>query len=396
MSADPAGHGFVAKVAVVLPVWPFHKDLAQFLAVSPCAFDASPSAAERAQTEVVLLVSDDWLPDPDCLRHLQQADAWSLETTTATEPGTGSVAESTMEYAKSVAAGLASDARLFYFHREASDGHDLATEAGARAAVIEAAGGTAEWRDIEAIVELWRDPTTDRAYWERVWGNRLVKSASRAFDVDQWHSRAKPDYIIPDGALVALGFDGAMFHDSTGLVATEVATGHQQVVGVWEQPYGPAGKDWQVPEALVDDAVAGAFQRWKVWRMYCDPPYWDGWVAQWAGRYGKEKVVEFRTNRPAIMSRVLQAYSTAIQTGQISHDGNEVFARHMANAYKQELKQRDEKGQPYWYIRKERSDSPNKIDLAMAAVLSWEARTDAITAGAAAPPKEITGEVFWA
>jgi hypothetical protein len=41
------------------------------------------------------------------------------------------------------------------------------------------------------------------------------------------------------------------------------------------------------------------------------------------------------------------------------------------------LPQRDEQGKPLWLIRKERSDSPQKIDLAMAAVLSWEARTDA-------------------
>jgi hypothetical protein len=41
----------------------------------------------------------------------------------------------------------------------------------------------------------------------------------------------------------------------------------------------------------------------------------------------------------------------------------------------------EETGKPLWLIRKERSDSPNKIDLAMAAVLSWEARMDAIAAG---------------
>jgi hypothetical protein len=32
-------------------------------------------------------------------------------------------------------------------------------------------------------------------------------------------------------------------------------------------------------------------------------------------------------------------------------------------------------------IRKDRPDSPHKMDLAMAAVLSWEARTDAIADG---------------
>ena len=45
---------------------------------------------------------------------------------------------------------------------------------------------------------------------------------------------------------------------------------------------------------------------------------------------------------------------------------------------------RDEQGKPLWLIQKERPDSPHKIDLAMAGVLSWEARTDAIAANALA------------
>jgi phage terminase large subunit-like protein len=43
------------------------------------------------------------------------ADAWSLETTTAPEPGTGSVAEATMNYAKAVAVGTITDSRLFFY-----------------------------------------------------------------------------------------------------------------------------------------------------------------------------------------------------------------------------------------------------------------------------------------
>jgi hypothetical protein len=55
--------------------------------------------------------------------------------------------------------------------------------------------------------------------------------------------------------------------------------------------------------------------------------------------------------------------------------------RHVANARRHDLTQRDERGQPLWVIRKDRHDSPNKIDYAMASVLSWEARTDAIASG---------------
>ena len=54
----------------------------------------------------------------------------------------------------------------------------------------------------------------------------------------------------------------------------------------------------------------------------------------------------------------------------------------IGNAAKLTLKERDDKGTPFWKIQKETPDSPKKIDAAMAAILAWEARTDAIAAGA--------------
>ena len=352
----------------------------------------SPSARDGARTTFQVFDETHWWTS-DRLKKAHQtmmnnqtkrrlADAWALEVTTAPEPGAGSVAEGLMEYAQAIVEGRAKEARLFYFHRQASDEHDLDTEEGARAAVIEASGPTAAWRDIEAIVELWRDPTTDRPHWERVQCNRLVKSSTKAFDPHRWAELGKSTYEIPDGAFITLGFDGALFRDSTGIVATEVETGHQQVLGVWEQPYGTAGANWQVPEEEVDDVITAAFQRWDVWRLYADPPYWQSWVAQWAGRYGSDRVVEWRTNRYIQMARALEAYQTDMKTGALSHDGNEALARHIANAHRHDLAQRDEDEKPLFNIRKEREDSPNKIDLAMAAVLSWEARNDAIGDGA--------------
>ena len=41
----------------------------------------------------------------------------------------------------------------------------------------------------------------------------------------------------------------------------------------------------------------------------------------------------------------------------------------------------DEDGTPLWVMEKERHDSPNKIDLAMAGGLSWQARLDSLAKG---------------
>lgn len=354
------------------------------------SLSTSPSARDGARTTFQLADETHWWTNPRLIQAHQTmmanlpkrklADAWALEVTTAPEPGAGSVAESTMNYAKAIHEGRVKDARLFYFHRQASDEHDLTTEKGARAAVIEASGPAAAWRDIDGIVELWRDPTTDRAFWERVWCNRLVKSAQKAFDAERWKELHCKDSPVQPGDLIVLGFDGAQFIDAAGLVATHVETGYQFMLGAWEKPFG--AKEWQIPAEEVDATVAAAFSEYEVWRMYADPPYWQSWIAKWAGEYGTEKVIEWWTNRRKQMSYALEGFDTAITDGTLSHDGSAVVARHVANSFKHELPQRDEEGRRLWLIRKERPDSPDKIDLAMASVLSWEARTDAIAAGA--------------
>lgn len=319
----------------------------------------------------------------------QGADAWTLETTTAPEPGAGSIAESTMEYARSIATGAATDARLFFFHRQAGDEHILTMPDGTvnapalRAAVLEASGSAAKWSDIESIVEQWANPMADRAYLERVWLNRLVKGGSQAFDVVVWKKLKKPGYQPKPGALIVVGFDGGKNFDSTGIVATEVETGYQWKVGVWERPASwPAEKEWKVPAAEVDACMVHLFDTYAVWRLYADPPYWQDYIAIWQGRWSEEVVIEWWTNRDRQMTVAIEGFTTAIADATISHDGDPDVVRHLGNARKRDLNRIDEQGKKLYVIQKERKDSPHKMDLAMCAVLSWEARTDAIAADA--------------
>jgi phage terminase large subunit-like protein len=245
--------------------------------------------------------------------------------------------------------------------------------------VLEASGPVAEWSDIDGIIEQWRDPTADRTYLERVWLNRLVRSSDRAFDAEQWRKLAKPGHQVPDGALITLGFDGARYHDATAIIATHIQSGYQWTIGIWERPANV--EDWEVPEWEVENAIADAFTRWDVWRLYCDPPYWETHVAKWAGQYGEERVMSWWTNRTKPMAYAIKAYSNAMASGELSHDGNPHFARHIGNAVRRMVSVKDENGEPLWTIYKERPDSPHKIDAAMAGALSWEARCDALAAG---------------
>jgi phage terminase large subunit-like protein len=308
------------------------------------------------------------------------SDAWSLETTTAPAPGENSVAESTWDFAKLIAAGAIKEPTLFFFHRQAAEKHDLTTPEGVRAAVIEASGPIAEWSDIDGIVAQFQDPTSDQAYLRRVWLNQLTRAADRAFDAEKWKALAKTGRAIPDGELITLGFDGSRIWDSTALVATHVASGFQWPVGIWQRP--PNVERWEVDVDDVDAKVAEAFRRWNVWRTYADPPYWDTQIAKWAGEYGAERVIEWWTTRQKPTAFAVRAYANAIAAGELSHSGDALLTEHIGNAVRRALTLVDDEQKPLWVIQKERPDSPHKIDGAMAGVLSWEARNDAVAKGA--------------
>lgn len=249
----------------------------------------------------------------------------------------------------------------------------------------------APWQDKEALRRRKDSPSMTAWQWARfacgVWG----LGSKPAFDLEVWNALAKPGVGIDPGRTVALGFDGSRRWDATGIVATDIETGHQVLVGAWERPPG-AFDDWEVPEDEVNEAVSYAFDRWDVWRMYADPPYWESALDRWAGEYGAECVVRWWTNRLKQMALSLAAWQTDMQTGVVSHDGDPLLARHIGNAVVHETRMRDG-DRELWVIRKDSPKSPRKIDAAMAACLSWEARGDAIRAGVLNKPNH--GRATW-
>lgn len=321
------------------------------------------------------------------------ADAWTCEITTSYEPGAMSVAEGTMEYARKVASGKVKDSRLFFYHRQADDRHKIYDDKGEpqaqamREAVIEASGPSAEWTDVDAIVELGLDPQTDRSYWERVWLNRPVQGEAQVFNLNLIDSlnyrKTDPNWLPPKGDKIVLGFDGARTRDSTALVATHLLTGRQTLLALWENP--KELKDWEVPSDEVEQAVTTAFETWEVWRMYADPYRWETYVAEWVARHsdrkGKPRVFSWPTNTHKKMALSIKAYLASMQGGEWSYDGDVKFREHLANARKNPIPILDEDGKNLFIMRKERPDSPLKIDIAMAGCLSWEAYRDALAAG---------------
>lgn len=336
------------------------------------------------------------------------ADAWTLEITTSYSPGEDSIAERTMKYARGVRDGKIKDSRLFYFHRQASESIEIFDEKGAiipknlQIAVDEASGPIAEWSDTESILAAFQDPTADISYLRRVYLNQAVQAADRAFNADTFESLAVPGATIPAGEPVVLSFDGSRNRDSTGLMATSITTGLQVLIGGWEKPEekpkGAADDEWEVPVEEVNSAVALAFETWKVWRLYADPPYWEDTVAKWALKYGETKVVKWYTNNWSKMAHACRAFSNAIKNRQLSHDGNKAYVRHVGNAYKMPVSVLDDKKERMWVITKADKNSPLKIDFAVCGVMGNHARNDAMSEGIGAKKTSVYEErgALWA
>lgn len=261
-----------------------------------------------------------------------------------------------------------------------------------RRKILKHAYSGAPWVDLDRI-EADCDRLAkkgDPGQAERFFGNRIVAAADAAFDAGRWAELRSEDSGIARGRKVTIGFDGARHRDSTGIVVTDIETGVQLVVGVWERPkHLHPDDDWEVDESEVSAAFDACFELWDVWRAYCDPPHWNSTVDEWAGRHvdrkGVSKVHAWWTNRRRPMAFALQAYREAMVDGTVSWIDNEhadVFAEHIRNARRiSQTGMLDDEGHPLWLIGKDRPDSPRKIDLAMCGCLSWEARGDAVASG---------------
>ncbi len=338
-------------------------------------------------------------------RNLGKTGGTSIESPNAYEPGAGSVAEDSAEFWKRIADGRAKDDGLLYDHREAPPETDMGDRdsllAGLAFAYGDSAEGAGGWVDLERIVaEVW-DPATDPQDARRFYLNQVTHASDSWISQPEWAGCADPARVVADRDAITLGFDGSRSRarglaDATALVGCRVADGHLFELGIWEQPPGPAGEGWQVPTTEVDAAVSMAFERYTVVGFFADPAKWEGYVAQWEAKHHKSLKVKATREHPiewwmtggrsGLVVRALEQFHSAVIDGELSHDGSFTLTRHILNA-------RRRPSRSGLQIAKEHPDSPRKIDAAVAAVLAYQARLQALAAGVgaqtAAVPRRI-------
>lgn len=180
----------------------------------------------------------------------------------------------------------------------------------------------------------------------------------------------------PAGTPVCLGFDGSDVSDWS-VIAAETLDGYSFTprYGVSRLPtiWVPDEWDGLVPRDQVATAVDELFGRFKVARMYCDPPRWETDVDRWSMKHGEKRVIQWPTYRTTPMHAALERFRTDLAAGRIRHDGCPLTGQAMANA-KVIPKASDR------YVLGKPSQH-QKIDPAMARVLAHEAAADARVAG---------------
>lgn len=298
-----------------------------------------------------------------------------LSTNNAWDPGENSVAQWTSEEE-------AKDGSVYLDDIEPPDSFSVRNKSERRKA-LKIVYGDSWWVDLdrvdaEIVSLLRRDP----AQAERWYLNRKRSAESAAWNSEILKDATDPDFEEPPKTRIVIGVDGARYADALAVIATDVVDGRQWPIGIWERPEG-ADEDYEHPLEDVYQAVDEAWKSYRVWRMYVDPQYIEGLCEKWQGQYGHKKVLEWRTNRPRMISAAVRTYTESISSGEITLSPDDVFQKHLRNATKQKVNVYDENHVQLHTIAKERPDSPRKMDGAMAAVLSWEARGDCVAAGKA-------------
>jgi phage terminase large subunit-like protein len=304
------------------------------------------------------------------------AEPWGLLTSTMYAPGEQSTCEAIHE-----AHHKGQRPRTLFDHKGVDYDLDLADDQALERALRHVYGPFIQAMDLERLKAEVRDPTADENEQRRYFLNERRAGSARWLDPRVWADRADPERGMPaDGQPITLGFDGAISRDAAALVGC-TRDRHWFVVDVWERPQGAHGDGWVVPVAEVDQAVRTAFARWQVVRMYCDPAWWQGWIAGWAEQFEK-RVAEVHTNSAGRWAPAVEAADTAVRQAEMTHDGDSRLARHVGNAHKLYVRLRVDDGERRPFVlQKDRPNSPRKIDAAVAGILADHARNDAIAAG---------------
>jgi hypothetical protein len=312
-------------------------------------------------------------------RNVAGMDGRWLELTNAWDPTEGSEAQITNDNP---------DDRVLVDSVESCRVEDLNNDDELYAELLRQYGDSAlergGWVNIRGrIMHEVRSPRHMEADRRRFFLNEIVVGESVFVDPIKWDALAGPEELRA-GEKIALGFDGAKVRDATSLIAARMSDGKLFHLRTWERPDNVVS--WKVPSEEVNATVEDAFEAYDVTLLFADPYRWQDYLDAWSGRWPKQ-IVEFPTNVEMRMDKAIERFTTAFAAGQLTHDGDEILTKHCKNAVlvkgarkKPRPGEEEELGQHY--LKMAKRGTGQLIDAAVAAVLAYHARGQAIEDGA--------------
>ncbi len=302
------------------------------------------------------------------------AQPWSLATSTMYLPGEGSIAEVIHHHAEAVDRGEVTDPgfRFRWFAGPRPDEFDFENDAELRAALRQAYGSAVAWMDLDSIVREIRHPLTEPEDALRYFVNVPAGRAEDVVDLDKWRDLEDRTAELVDGDSVVVGFDGSQSDDATSLVVIRPRDGVAFEYATWEKPRDIRGKTWSVPRPEVDQTVDEIFSRFRVVRMYADPPRWQSYLDRWIAAYGKKTVLEWPSWSDRRIVQSTDTFSSLVRAGELKHAPSNVLDRHVGNA-------RRGKARGGW--RPVKKADARKIDAFLALLAAVAAWGDAVKSG---------------
>lgn len=319
--------------------------------------------------------------------------ARALALTNGHSPGEDSVAERDyLAWKSQVEAGGAVD--ILYDSLEPDHEVDL-TNSEEVLEGIRIARGDSDWLNADRILAEIQDPETAAADAHRFYLNRIVSGSGQWMDPAIWDGAYDAQDPPPPGTRITLGFDGSRTRDATAIVATDLTTGWQWLVQAWERDW--LQPEWEVPVGEVNRVVREMFATFQVVRAYFDPYWWEESVSNWCGEAPDVAAAWYTGSGNAVrVARALAAYRAALDDRLCRHASGpgSLLRRHALNAIARPVGgQAGSEG--LMTIGKKSRDSRECIDASMAAMLSHQARLDAIAAGALQPEPAAVGLKLW-
>jgi len=142
----------------------------------------------------------------------------------------------------------------------------------------------------------------------------------------------------------------------------DVALQRFVVLALWERPKGD--RRWKVPRADVRAAIETAFNTYNVMQLYADPHYFRDMLEELGEQY-PERVTQWATNARVRMAAATDRFATGAYNRAYSWDGSDAFRRHILAANAEVT--------PAGDVIRKRADKPQPIDLAVCAILAYEA-----------------------